>query len=85
MSWMDIILSTTVKLSKKKLRPFKHSYSMLKWPVGSVNVGNITNYPIHLPISFPRGLEVDSERSSTFPILMLLMYIDRLGLVSHFY
>ena len=41
-------------------------------------------YPIYLPDSFPRGLEVDLEGSSIFPILILLINIDRLGLFCHF-
>ena len=39
---------------------------MLKWPAGSINIGNIFCNPIYLPDLFPRGLEVDLEGSSTF-------------------
>ena len=49
--------------------------------VESVHIGNITYYPIYLSTPFPRSLEVDLEGSSTFPILMLSMHIDRFGLL----
>ena len=58
---------------------------MSKQPSRSVYIGNIKYYLIYLPDTFPRGLEVDLEGSSTFLPLLLLMLIDRLGLVSHLY
>ena len=82
-SWMNIILFTTIKLSENKLRPFEHTQSMSKWPTGLVYVGNIINYLLYLLA--PRGIEVDLEGSSTFLTLILSMHIDRLGLVTHLY
>ena len=58
---------------------------MSKQPAGSVYIGNNINYLTYLPFTFPRGLEVDLEGSSTFPTLILSVHIDRLGLFSHFY
>ena len=82
---MGIILFTTIKDSKCKLRPFEHTQSMSKWPTEFVYMGNIINYFIYPPDPFPRGLELDLERSSTFPILILLINIDRLDLFSYLY
>ena len=56
---------------------------MSKWPSGSIYIANFINHLFYLPDTFPRGLEVDLEGSSTFLSLTLLMHIDRLGLVSH--
>ena len=75
----------TVKVTKCKLGPFKHAQSIFKWSIGSVYIGNIINYLKYLPITFPRGLEMEPEESRTFPKIMLLMHINRLGLVSHLY
>ena len=75
---MDVILSTTVKVTKHKLGPFEHAQSMSKWPVGSSYVGRITFYPTYLTYPFPIYLKVNLEESSTFLILMLSMHIDRL-------
>ena len=72
-------------MTKQKSGLLEHAQSMSKWPVESVYIGNIYYYPRNLLITFPRGLEVDLEGSSTFLIFMLLMHIDRLGLVSHLY
>ena len=58
---------------------------MSKWPAGSVYIGNIINNFLYFPAKFPRGLEVDLEGSSKLLTLILSMYIDRLGLVSHLY
>ena len=69
--WMDIILFTTVKVSKHKLGPFDHTQSMFKQPAGLVYIGNNTNYLLYLLDPFPRGLEVDLEGSSIFPALIL--------------
>ena len=82
---MDITLLVTIKMSELKLGPFKHAQSMLKWPTGSVYIGNTICCLLYLPAPFPRGLEVDLEGSSTFPTLTLSMYIDKLGLFSHLY
>ena len=82
---MDTILLTIVKVSEYKLGPFEYTQSMSKWPTGLAYVGNFISYLSFLPASFPRGLEVDLEGSSTFLPLMLSMHIDRLGLVSHLY
>ena len=40
-SWMDMTMLTTVKVTKCKSGPFKHAISMFKWPTGSVYVGII--------------------------------------------
>ena len=85
MSWMDITLFTTVKVTKCKLRPFEHAQSMSKHLVGFICIGNIINYLLYLLFAFPRVLEIDLEGSSTFPKLRLSMHIDRLGLLSHLY
>ena len=63
----------------------EHAQSMSKWPIRSIYIGNTIKCLIYLPIPFPRGQEVDLEGNSTFPILILLMYIDRLGFFSYFY
>ena len=82
---MDITLLIVVKVSKHKLKPFDLAQKISKWPVGLVYIGNIINYLLNFPNPFPRGLEIDLDGSSTFPKLILLMHINRLGLVSHFY
>ena len=58
---------------------------MSKQPTGLAYVGNFVNYLLYLPAPFPRGLEIDLERSSIFLLLKLLMHINGLGLVSKFY
>ena len=60
--------------------PFEHAQSMSKWTTVSVY---IANYLTYLSASLPKGLEVDLEGSTIFPILMLLMHIDKLGLYNH--
>ena len=57
-SWIDITLSTTVKVSECKLGLFEHAQSIFKQPIRSLYIGNIVNYLIYLPDPFPRGLEV---------------------------
>ena len=79
------MLLTFVKVSECKLGPFEHTQSISKQPVELVYIGNIINYFFYLPDPFPRGLLVDLEGSSIFLPLVLLMHIDRLGLVSHLY
>ena len=80
MSWMNIIMLTTVKATKHKSGPFEHAVSISKWPTGSVYVGN-TIYYLKYPLApFLRGLEIDLEGSNIFPILTLSMLINRLGL-----
>ena len=74
--WMDITMTTIVKVSKCKSTPFLHAESMSKWLKGSVYIGSIIYKLIYLSDSFPGGLKIDLERSSTFPTLMLSMYID---------
>ena len=76
---------TAVKIPKHKLIPFEHAQSMFKWLAGLVYIGIIFNYLPYLPTYFPGGLKVDLEGSSTFPILMLLIHINRLGLFNHLY
>ena len=68
-------------MTKLKLRLFEPDQSMSKWPAGSVYIGSIIYYLIYLPTLFPKGLEVNLEESSLLPIFMLLMHINRLGLV----
>ena len=58
---------------------------MSKRPIGSAYVGNLINYLWSFPDSFPWGLYIDLEGSSTFLALMLSMLIDRLDLFSHLY
>ena len=82
---MDITLCTIVKVMKHKSGLLEHAQSIAKWPTGFVYMGHIVYYHIYLPDPFSRGLEVDQEGSSTFPTLMLSMYINRLGLFSYFY
>ena len=77
------MLLTTVKVSECKLRPFEYTQSMSRQPAGLVYIGNTINYCSYLLAPFPRGLEV--EGNSIFLLLMLLMHIDILGLVSHWY
>ena len=84
-SWMNMILFTIAKVIEHKLKLFEHTQSISKWPVESVYIGDNTCYPTYLLASYPRGPEVDLERSIRFPILMLLMHIYRLGLVSQLY
>ena len=85
MSWMDVMLCTIVKVTKCKSEQFEHAQSMSKRPEGSPCIDNIINYLIYLPDIFPRGLEVDLEKSSIFSTLMLSMYINRLRLLSYLY
>ena len=82
---MDTILLIIVKVSEHKLGLFEYAQSMSKWPKGLIYIGNTINYLLSLPDPFPRGFEVDLERIGTFFSLMLLMHINRLGLVSHMY
>ena len=85
-SWIGrtvLAIVITVKVTKRKSRPFEHAVSMSKRPGASIYVGNIIYYLVHLPDPFYRGLEVDLKGSNTVPILMLSMYIDRLGLFCH--
>ena len=70
-NWMDATLLTILKVSECKLRPFEYAQSMIKWPIGLVNIVYFINYFFYLPVPFPRGLEVDLEGSNTFLILML--------------
>ena len=84
-SWMDLILYTTVKVTKHWLRPFKHTKSISKQPPRPIHIGNIMYYLIYLRTPFPRGLKVDPKGTNTLPILMLSMHIDRLDLVNHLY
>ena len=85
MSWMDVTLLTTIKVSECKLGPFDHTQSMPKWPKGLGYVGTIINYLLYLPDPFPTGLEIDLKGSNTLLLFMLFMHIDRLSLVSHLY
>ena len=80
---MDMTLSTIVKAMEYKSGLFEHAESMSKQTAGFVYIGNLIYYFIHLPDPFPRGLEVNVKGSSIFPIIMLSMYIDRLGLFIH--
>ena len=73
---------TTIKVSQRKLRPFKHAQSMSKRPLGLVYIGIFIHYLSYLPDPFPKGLEVDLEGSSAFLTLALLIHIDRLNLFS---
>ena len=84
-SWMNVTMITIVKGTKLKSGPFEYAESMSKRPERSVCIGNIIYYLIYLLSPFPRGLEVDLDGSSTFPILMLSIQINRLGLFCHFY
>ena len=79
-SWMDITMTTIVKMTKHKLRLLEHTESISKWPTGSVYIGNIVYHLTCLSAFFLKGLEVDLEGSSIFPTFILLMHIDRLGL-----
>ena len=63
---MDLTLLITVKVSECKLEPFERAQSMCKLLAGSIYVDNIVNYFSYLTTPFPRGLQVDLERSSTF-------------------
>ena len=85
MGWMDIMLLTTVRVPECKLGPFEYIQSISKWPKGLVYIGNTINCLPYLPDTFPKGLEVDLEGSSTFKTLMILIPINRLGLFSHLY
>ena len=82
---MDAMFLSNNKVSKCKSGPFEHAQSMSKWPKRLVYIGYSINYLLYLPAPFPRGLGIDLERSSRFLPLMLLMHIDRLGLLSHLY
>ena len=82
-SWMDLTIPITIKVTKCKSWFFEHSISMSKWPTRSVYVGNIVYHLIYLPDPFVRGLEVDLEGKSIFPILLLSIHIDSLGLFYH--
>ena len=73
LSWMDIILFTTIKVSKCKFGPFEHNQNISKLLKRLLYIGNITNYLPYLPDPFLRGLEVDLEGSSIFPTLTLLI------------
>ena len=55
-SWMDMTMKTTVKVTKRKSGPFEYAVSMFKWPAGPVYIGNTNNYLIYLLDPFPRGL-----------------------------
>ena len=74
-----------IKVTKYKPGLFEHVESMSKRLEGSVYIGNVIYYLGYLPIPFSRGLKVKLEGSNIFPILMLSMHINRLGLVSHLY
>ena len=76
-------MTIMVKVTKCKSGPFEHAESMSLSPEIRVYIGNIIYYLIQLSSPFPRGLDVDLERSTNFLILMLLMHIDRLGLFYH--
>ena len=58
---------------------------MFKWPTRLAYIGIFINYLLYLPDPFPRGLEIDLQVSSTSLSLTVLIYIGRLGLVSHLY
>ena len=58
---------------------------MSKRPVGLVYVGSFISYFLYLPVTFPRGLEINLEGSITFPIVTLLIYIKRLSLFNYLY
>ena len=73
-------MSTIVKVTRHKSGLLKHTESLLKRPAGSMYIINIIYNHIYLPALSPRGLEVDLEGSSTFPILMLSIHSNRLGL-----
>ena len=68
---MDTTLLISIKVSKCKLGAFEHAQSMSKRPTGLVYIVNTINYLLCLPDTFPRGLELDLEGSSTVPTLML--------------
>ena len=70
---------------KDKLGLFEYTQNMSKRPAESVYIGNIIDYLSYLLTPFSRGLEVYLEGSSTFLLLMLSMYTDRLDLVSPLY
>ena len=82
---MNTIFLSNNKVSKHKLEPFKQAQSMYKWSAGLVYLYSFINYLLYLPAPFPRGQGIDLKGSSTFLQLMLSMYIDRLGMFSHFY
>ena len=73
-------MTAIVKMTKHKSGPFEYAESMPKGPARSVYLGNMIYYLLYLHILLPKGLEADLKGSNTFPILMLLMHIDRLGL-----
>ena len=70
-NWMYMTMKTILKVIKCMSGYFEYTVSISKQPAGSVHIGKIIYYFICLPIPFLRGLEVDLEGSSTFPILML--------------
>ena len=82
---MDEIFFNNYKVSKHKSGMFEHAQSMSKWPAGLVYIGNFINYLLYLPDPFQKGLGIGLEESSTFLLLTLLMYINRLGLFNHLY
>ena len=55
-SWMDMALYTTIKVTYIKSGPFEQAKSMCKWPVGFVHIVSIIYYLIYLPNPFPRGV-----------------------------
>ena len=77
--WMDATLLSNNKVSENQSGPFEHAQSMSKRPAGLAHIGNLINYLLYLPYTFPRGLVIDLEGSNTFLPLMLLIHIDRLG------
>ena len=83
MVWTIFATMIMVKVTKCKSGPFEHAVSMSKWLAGSIYIGNTICYPIYLLYPFPRGLEVDQEGTSIFPILALSMYINRFDLFCH--
>ena len=69
-----------IKVIKCKSGPSEHAISIFKWPRRSVYIGYLLFYLMYLLYPFPGLLEVNLEGSSTFPTLILLIGIDKLGL-----
>ena len=80
MSWINVTVTTTVKVTKYKTGPFEHAVSMSKRPAGSIYIGKIIYYLTNLRTPFPRGLEADLKGGSMFPTPTLSIHINKLGL-----
>ena len=77
-------LPTIIKMTNHKLGLFEHAVNIFKWSTEFLYADNIIHYLIYLPDPFPRGLEVDKEGSSIFPMLKLSLHINRLGFCCYF-